>query len=841
MSVSNQAIQLIETELRVTGYSDNLVLRNYPYASLSGSGSSSHKAELAAFAQAPPSALTACIGIATPESSINDLRSLGAAILIEVEKNAGRRWMNTASGPKLLDAKPIPLSLLFSRYRDQWEPNRIFRAKSIGAVDQSAQLDFVDIGLLPALETEAREKLDTLIREVANAANHTYKKIHFGELPDEGQLFRLLFTLITAKVLRDTEVLPGLDFSNPRELFRQVQHYNPFPDVTPFDDHVLREAASHIAGSFPFSNLSVDTLAYVYENTLVNQETRKRLSVHYTPSYVAEYLVSRLPLNSIDPDHISVCDPMCGHGTFLVAAMRRLRALLPVNWSPEERHNYFITHLSGRDIDPFSVEVAKLTLTLADLPNPNGWDVKQADAYRNKALEVVAGNTTVFLSNPPYEMFTAKERVNINPSQATKAAEMLIRVLPNIPENALVGIALPIKFLEGKQYKRARTIIDEQFELLELLMLPDKVFEKSESETVLLMARKSHSISRSRNYMINYRSVAEQDLEAFKLHRGFTRDESLPAEVVLSHQRNALATFWVPRLYSVWDTLANNRCIMDVAHIHNGVEYASGLLSHHREELIRENEFLYSFPGVDRIDDQLLPFHMHNVRWLSTDPDHKRQKMLKAWGLPWNQPKVLLNGARRSRGPWRVIAACDRTGLLAIQSFQAAWVKEGISTLFLAAFLNSAFANAFIYDHELDRNNSVKVLECIPIPPLTKYLIATVQEIAEECEKRISEDPTSDLTTLMINLDAELLRAYDLAPRDEKRLLDIFSGTKRPGCPSFEGFYPKGFSPAVPLHEYISPDYRAARGAEFLSRLKVVDDPVISASLHEIRGSNDDE
>ncbi len=142
MPVSSHAIKLIEAELRETGYSASLIIPNYQYAAFDDSGPRSRNAELAAFAQAPPSALTACIGVTPSENSIDDLRSLGAAILIEVENNAGRRWKNAASGPKLLDATPVPLKLLFDRYREQWEPNRILRAKSIGAVDRSAQLDF---------------------------------------------------------------------------------------------------------------------------------------------------------------------------------------------------------------------------------------------------------------------------------------------------------------------------------------------------------------------------------------------------------------------------------------------------------------------------------------------------------------------------------------------------------------------------------------------------------------------------------------------------------------------------------------------------------------------------
>ncbi len=418
---------------------------------------------------------------------------------------------------------------------------------------------------------------------------------------------------------------------------------------------------------------------------------------------------------------------------------------------------------------------------------------------------------------------------------------MLVRVLPNLPENALVGIVLPIKFLKGTQFKQSRTILAQRFQILELLLLPDTIFEKSESETVLLMARKSQLLAESRSYFINYRSISERDINAFKLNRELTRDQPLPAKTVLGDTSNAAPTFWVPSLCSVWNALDRNIRVTDIAYIHRGVEFASGLLSNHRDAIVTNEEFGDSMRGVDRIDDQLLPFQLRNARWLSAAHAHRRLQMAKAWDLPWSEPKVLMNALRQSRGPWRVIAAYDRDGLLATQSFQSAWLKEGALALFLTAFFNSAVTNAYIFDHEFGRPNRVKTLDSIPLPSLTTYLIATVQEIAEECERRTAEDPNSDLTSLMMSLDAELLKGYDLAPREEKQLLDLFSGTQRPGCPSFCGFYPKGFVPAVPLHEHLSSEYNAARGSLFLSRLKVVDDAEISARLHEIRGQSDDD
>lgn len=800
----NQAIELVEAELRNTGYAKDLIYRNYQYAAFSDSGSRSRTAELAAFAQAPPSDLTASIGVTTSKDFIQEMRSLGAVILLEIEGERGRPWVNTADGPRLLlDEAFVPLRTLFQNYREEWQPARIFRAKSMGAVDRSAQRSFVDLGLLPALESEARAKLDKLIREVTQAAVRTYSEAHQGETPDEKELFRLLFALITAKVLADRRVITDLDFSNPREMLRQIRPYNPLTD-TSFDDVVLREATDRIASSFPFSNLRVDTLAYVYENTGVTPETRKRLSVHYTPSYVAEYILSRLPIADINPSELAICDPMCGHGTFLVASLSRLQDILPNEWSPKDRHRFFIEHIRGRDVEPFSVEVARLTLTLADLPNPDGWDIQQADAYVGNTLQDSAETTNVFLTNPPFEELTKEERNCLGATQATKASEMLVRALPSLPENALIGIVLPVKFLEGGQFKRSREIVAQQFEVLELTLLPDRVFGRSESETVLLMARKSPSLAKSKSYYINYRSVTSRGLDEFKLKGQFSRDESLPAEVVLGHKNVVAPTFWVPALYSVWDALYANRRVVDIANIERGVQFVSGLLSDHYDEIVRDHEFLHSMCGVNRVDDQLLPFHLRNIRWLSTDPAKRRQMTAKAWELPWHEPKVLLNAARRSRGPWRLIAAYDKSGLLATQHFHAAWPKEDVSAPFLTAFLNSAIANAYVSDHELTRNNRITTLEFIPLPPLNASVVVTVQDIALECERKIAADPHSDLTVLMLNLDAELLKAYDLAPHEEKRLLEIFAGADRPGCSSFPDFFPGGFEVVGPLSEHLS-------------------------------------
>ena len=57
-------------------------------------------------------------------------------------------------------------------------------------------------------------------------------------------------------------------------------------------------------------------------------------------------------------------------------------------------------------------------------------------------------------------------------------------------------------------------------------------------------------------------------------------------------------------------------------------------------------------------------------------------------------------------------------------------------------------------------------------------------------------------------IDAEILRAYDLPPRMERRLLEYFRGETRPTLHAWTHWLPEDFQPFIPLHEYLSPEFK---------------------------------
>ena len=84
----------------------------------------------------------------------------------------------------------------------------------------------------------------------------------------------------------------------------------------------------------------------------------------------------------------------------------------------------------------------------------------------------------------------------------------------------------------------------------------------------------------------------------------------------------------------------------------------------------------------------------------------------------------------------------------------------------------------------------------------------------------------------LVRMDAAILKLYDLPPRLERQLLDLFEGVERKGvgC-DFRGYYPEGLDAYVPLHELISEEYERSTLDAFLRRHKPTDSPEVLAAL----------
>jgi len=736
--------------------------------------------------------------------------------------------------PHLIEhINPDQLRAKIRARRDEWNPDHVLRAKSIRFSSAPNQLDFFDIGLVPALEEVIQKKLDILLRDViaSSIADFTETRGHKPDIRDTQALFRLIFRLLAAKLLIDRRHEGFHADADAQSVLAEIEsfyfHNTSTEDVLK-DKEIQSLAWEKIRGAFLFQNISVEALAYVYENTLVSNETRKQLDTHATPPEIAEYIVRQLPFEALAQDDRTVFEPFAGHAPFLIAALGRLRTLLPSDMSSAQRHDYFIRMLSGMEIDSFAREVARYSLILADYPNPDGWRIENDDVFASSKLASYLSNARIVLCNPPYGDFTSDQR-RANPSiqSANKAVEALRRVLQRPPK--MLGFILPRSFTDGQSYRDVERTVDSLYKDISLIRLPDDAFRFSEAETVLLIAHNEHKENSRRRSAV----VKKRDFQQFvRIGQLSTQAEWITTSLA---GKNNHSLWRNPILNQLRDMVAHFPVLGSIAEIHRGVEYRSNI-----SNFVSDSPKPGFIPGLWRVRQSLEPYVIRSHVYLKIDADIMRGNAYK-W--PWGNPKVVANAARKSRGAWTIESATDETGLICSQRFHGIWPTAKVPIEVITAVLNGPVANAFVETQRPQRDNQIRLVEQIPVPFFGPKQILSIVSLIHEYRSYRDQwlaQPERSVhferlcREIMIQIDAEVLAAYDLPPRLERELLDYFAGNERPGPVKFDRYYPPDFRPAIPLRDYISEEFRGSTVRSTLERLPVLNDPVVSDMVEDL-------
>ncbi|MBY2915351.1 N-6 DNA methylase [Rhizobium leguminosarum] len=790
------------------GYRSEAVISDYAFADVLAENNTTRTVPLVAFTRTPPSYRSAALAVVEAQGRqavdlVNEYRALGAPLLFVIEKDDVTVWQVRSDAPPRAIEKVLlaDVGSLFERNQAQWHPDAIHRAKSIGTPSGGYQLDFVDLGLLPAIEGEIHTKLDRLLIETLNLA----REAPSGNKIDPRTMFRVVFRLLAAKVLQDRRH-PFSDSWDPHDLatvLAGIERYYSLGQIVGQGSvdlaQVFDKAWQHLLAGISFSNISADDLAFVYENTFVTPETRKLFGTHSTPRQVAEYVVQRLELHRHDPADLHIYEPFAGAGVFLVSALRHLRDLLPVEWSDQERHEFLIKHISGDEIDPFACEVATLSLILADYPNHNGWHIKEADLFGEGVLAQRVGSNNVIVCNPPFEAFTQsdKDRYPLAKQTHSKAIAALSVALDAKP--VALGFVLPQSFILERQFAEQRRRLEGLYGTVEILKLPDGIFGASDVESSAVIARDLREPS---NEVITLRSaeVAERDRLSF-LKSGQT---TVTRELTRSVAENRAGELWIPPLTNVWRYLDTYPSLGSKLGPRWGIRWnydqnvaaSDSQLPTHRLGYLNARRF-QQYTGTQPV---WLDFEVKNLR--------------EGFDQDWTKPKLIMNATRLRRGAWPLGAVVDLQGLLYSQQFFGLWPKVAVTEsdlLALAAILNGPVANAYLaINSPKDRFRS-SVVARIPIPQsLPQKLGELTSQYLSALRDQAAPRNNSELMWLLAELDAAVVEAYDLPLRLERQLLSFFKASERPVAHEWKHWDTLYPVPGLSLAERVSGRFNAS-------------------------------
>jgi hypothetical protein len=823
-----QVKQQILAGLKSCGYKNNLLKESYQYFD----GANDRTAEIVGFYQSIYNSSTACVAAIDKtklnekklETELSPYQLLGCPVLLIYDDSGLQFWKNSGIQVALHEQiESKKLSGFFSKYKKEFSPESIYRAKTISRVKKDYQLSFADIGgLMGIIEKKEGKYLSELTERIIQSL-----KINCRGIKEDGEfgkwLFQAGFWLIGAKILKDkgVEGFKTLKISSVEDLVNKVQgHYNAAQKLDT-SNTVQRKALEKVAKEIvepvsSFAHLTTESLAYVYENTLTSKDTRKVLGTHATPSWLVNYIVWEMIdwIEAIPQEDRIILEPACGHAPFLTAGAKLLSSSLVYRGKEEHRHKYLKEHLIGIDKDSFAEEIARLALTLADIPNPNGWNIQHSDIYEDDILKKAAQKATILFCNPPFENFSPKEKQIYDNAITTgnKAAEVLAKTLPYLPDNSVFGIILPQGFLHRKNLADLRRYILDNFELRYVCNLPDNVFAKAGHLSTVLLGRKIKSKKK-----INYLNITKANLENFK--NTYQADEEILVNKDIFYKAENY-DLRIPELKEIWDYCREYSKFQEYAIIGRGIEYKDFDKSVRREKFpgaVKGYASFETFTGdkkQKKIDINITK--LPDYYWMSLNATEIRNPR---YGAQRGISQIIASYMRSSRSVWRIEGLIDLAGdpvsnkLISIRPIPL----KNISVYIIWALVNSPFTNAYMHCHCI-RQNLEGVLRDMPIPfdnqDLSKlesmvksYFTLSEQQInfALRDESKLNEKKKQCL----LAIDAEIMRLYHLPPRLEKRLLDFFAGVQRKGVDfKFDRYYPAGFDSYIPLHISISDDFK---------------------------------
>lgn len=743
-----------------------------------------------------------------PRPSVEACKPFGAPLVFVCFEDTLQWWKQRTTSAEWLESIPVEkIDKFFERHLDEFAPQAVYRAKTWGRFRSQYQLTFVDLGLMPLVEEEVGQALGRLIE---HNVSELRRRLGWRDISNsQGHwLLKATFWLVSAKILRDKQVVSfqELDLSDVEEVFHRVAtHYGtqPFEVDSTEKTEALKESALEIDRFSSLSLTTTEALAYVYENTLISKQTRLSLGTHRTPSFLVDYVVGNLAdwIEEIPLNDRSVFELACGHAAFLVSAMRLLTELLPVEEAtPVRRGQYLRSRLHGTDIDAFALELARLSLTLTDIPNPDGWDLHAEDMFLGKRLSEQARRNTILLANPPFDNFTPKRRAEykkqgVEIGVINKTAEILRRTVPELQPGGVFGFVIPQTVLHSAYGEEVRKLLVETCELREITLFPDKVFSFSDAESAILLGRRLRSGSKSRP-QIRYQRVREPQMPGFRARYEASTTKTVP------QSRFSEATRWslrIPDLEDIWEALREAQRITAVA------ELGLGLVYHGRDlpagtPTYSETRFPGAQRGFIRFGRGVSLHGLPTSYWMSLA---KKAILWKRAGTTAGIPQVLLNYARVSRGPWRLKALIDHKGHPVASAFIT--IRPISCTLeLLWALLNAPVANAYAFTHLGKRHNIISDIRQIPLPASAAF--KDIESAAKAyLEAAAANAQPAVLQALMQQVDVEVLKGYSLPVELERDLLDLFAGYQRVGVPFTQtSYFPEQLKHPMRLSDFLS-------------------------------------
>ena len=240
----------------------------------------------------------------------------------------------------------------------------------------------------------------------------------------------------------------------------------------------LFEEANYIAKFNPQWSLFTNyDIKYAYDP--------QKLGAFYTPTYLARSIVEKVIKESHieDKEEISILDPACGSGEFLVEALRQLKT---IGFTGKVK-------VYGWDVSSIAINIANFVLHF----EKEEWN-NSLELHIEEHDSIVCNwpNVDIVFMNPPYSSWE-----QLNDEQRESVKELMPKGKPNLSgvfylkavnalkESGVIGCVMPTSFLINDSTKELRKISKEKATPFYIGRLGSFVFQRAFVDVCVVMAK----------------------------------------------------------------------------------------------------------------------------------------------------------------------------------------------------------------------------------------------------------------------------------------------------------------------------------------------------------------
>jgi len=128
---------------------------------------------------------------------------------------------------------------------------------------------------------------------------------------------------------------------------------------------------------YKFEKIPIQLISHVYEAFLSNTKKGNK-GIYYTPSFVVKFMLSHTVLTKLqEKKDVTVFDPACGSGAFLVEAFKEIVKNNKAEHDYEKKVKILENQVFGIDVDKQALQIATFSLYLALLEREEPADIQE--------------------------------------------------------------------------------------------------------------------------------------------------------------------------------------------------------------------------------------------------------------------------------------------------------------------------------------------------------------------------------------------------------------------------------------------------------------------------------